>query len=279
MIIYDFGANNGQNFNYYLSKGFKTIGIEANPLLCAEIEKKFSKEIASGQLKIINCCLSATSDDEIVIFYVHKTNSLLSQFNKPGYDKLDDFEPINIKSKKASTIIKEYGDPYYIKIDIEFYDIMILKELISNNIYAKYLSIESQSSDILNVLLQSDYKYFNAVFGWTMKKFYPNFDFHMAGPFGEDIKSPWLVKENLSKLFSIIKFGWIDIHATTLDINTSEIDLSFYKRDKAPLSLKEIKRKTIVFSRDILLKLMPSGLFKLIRKFYKKLAPQKTKKR
>lgn len=270
MVIYDFGANNGQNFNYYLSKGYKVVGIEANPLLCREIEKKFSNEIAAGKLTIMNYCLSADSDDEIVEFYVHKTNSLLSQFNKPGYENLDDFEPIKIKSKKASSIVKEFGAPYYIKIDIEHYDIMILKELLAEKIYGKYLSIEAQNPAILDVLLQSDYKYFNAVFGWTLKKFYPEFDFHMAGPFGKDIKSPWLTKENLSALFSEIKFGWIDIHASTEELQTGAIDLSYYKRDKAPLTPKEIKRKIIVFSRNFLIAVMPSGIFKFIRKIYKK---------
>ena len=41
MVIYDFGANKGQNLKYYLSKKCKVVAIEANPELCLQIQKKF----------------------------------------------------------------------------------------------------------------------------------------------------------------------------------------------------------------------------------------------
>ena len=41
-IIYDFGANNGDDIPYYLMKADEVIAVEANPKLCDVIKNRFS---------------------------------------------------------------------------------------------------------------------------------------------------------------------------------------------------------------------------------------------
>ena len=79
MIIYDFGANKGQNIKYYLSKKIKVVAIEANPDLCDLIRSKFKREVQEHKLIVLNNYLSETSNGLLVYFYVHKTRSVLSQ--------------------------------------------------------------------------------------------------------------------------------------------------------------------------------------------------------
>ncbi len=44
-IIYDLGANNGDDIPYYLRKADKVIAVEANPILSQEIEDRFPDDI------------------------------------------------------------------------------------------------------------------------------------------------------------------------------------------------------------------------------------------
>ena len=43
-IIYDFGAHNGNDIPYYLTKADKVVAVEANPGLAAQIKERFKDE-------------------------------------------------------------------------------------------------------------------------------------------------------------------------------------------------------------------------------------------
>jgi len=118
--------------------------------------------------------------------------------------------------------------PYYIKIDLENYDHVILMELFRNNIYPKYLSAESHSIDIFALLVTfGRYTSFNLVDGASVSSLYANhtintfdtvksysFPYHSAGPFGEDVKGPWMAPNDFFRHLAIEQLGWKDIHAT-----------------------------------------------------------------
>jgi hypothetical protein len=59
-LIYDVGMHTGEDTEFYLRKGFRVVGIEANAQLCEECAHKFSAAIGSGQLQIINKAISHT---------------------------------------------------------------------------------------------------------------------------------------------------------------------------------------------------------------------------
>jgi FkbM family methyltransferase len=234
MTIYDFGANKGQNLKYYLSKNYKVVAIEANPDLCNLINNKFINEIKLNKLIVLNNCLSETNDGALVDFYVHKKRNVLSQFTKPSDDILSEFVKIEVPSRKPSSIIKQFGEPYFIKIDLEHYDLNVLNELILNNVKAKYFSIEAHDKIILDTLIDSNlFKYFNLVKGDNFRLLYNNFNAHSAGPFGPDLISPWLDKNKIRDLVNELGYGWIDIHATSEDyITLNEINVDLYKNNE-----------------------------------------------
>lgn len=72
-VIFDFGANLGEDIDYYLSRASKVIAVEADPNLAVIIRDKFEKEIIYGRLVLVNKVIT-TSDSEVVTFYLHKTN-------------------------------------------------------------------------------------------------------------------------------------------------------------------------------------------------------------
>jgi hypothetical protein len=65
IIIYDFGANNGDDIPYYLMKADIVVAVEANPALCRSIETRFNNAIRSRQLFVENCVLTAGTETDL----------------------------------------------------------------------------------------------------------------------------------------------------------------------------------------------------------------------
>ena len=226
-VIFDFGANSGQNIKYFLSRADKVIAIEANPVLCAALRADFSEDIASGQLVIENYVITDvdTLTSKFVNFYISNTNSVLSQFPIPK--NIGDFTKIELPSATASQIVRQHlhegENLLYIKIDLEGYDVLILKNLFCNGIYPEYISAESHSIETFASILNcGEYKAFALVEGinvpnleWvTSEGDTKNFKAHSAGPFGLDIQSPWFDAQTFFQVLFYNKLGWKDVHAS-----------------------------------------------------------------
>lgn len=229
-IIYDFGANNGDDIPYYLKKADVVVAVEANPTLCRQIEERFSTAIHDGRLQIENCVLSAGDSQSQVPFYLHKRHHVLGQFPPPNTTVLADYEKILLPSRSVLDIVRQCGSPYYIKIDIEHYEEPILKALFQHGVRPPYISAESHSIRVFALLAGlGNYSAFKLVDGATIAQKYKNhsiavngaserysFPPHSAGPFGDDIAGEWLNADDLFELLAKVGLGWKDIHATNL---------------------------------------------------------------
>jgi FkbM family methyltransferase len=228
-IIYDLGSNNGDDIPYYLQKADKVVAVEANPVLCDEIRSRFEAEIESGKLFLENYVVTTSgSAAPKVKFYISKGNHVESQFPKPI--NIHDFEEVTLPSKAILDLIREYGDPHYIKIDIEHYDAEILKDLFSNGVFPPYISAESHDAMVFALMVTcARYNAFKLVEGISVSEKYMNHDIsvakgtrkysfphHSAGPFGDDIDGEWLSAKDFIRVLGTQGLGWKDIHATTL---------------------------------------------------------------
>ena len=93
-IIYDIGANNGDDLAYYLKKANVVVACEADPNLCNFMGDKFKKEITDGRLIIENFVISEGIESESVPFYRHLQANILNQFPEPSQDKIGEYEKI-----------------------------------------------------------------------------------------------------------------------------------------------------------------------------------------
>ena len=226
-VIYDFGANNGDDIPYYLRKADRVVAVDANPMLTAVIQERFPAEIAAGRVAVINRVLTESGSAEPVPFYVHCRESVRSQFPRPADTELSQFEPILVPARRPSDIVREYGDPYYIKVDIEGYDAAVLRELFAAGIRPDYISAESHHIDTFVLLAGiGAYRAFKLVDGPTVHTRYANatirgpageepysFPSHAAGPFGDDIHGPWIAADHFFRALAFAGLGWKDIHA------------------------------------------------------------------
>jgi hypothetical protein len=163
----------------------------------------------------------------------------------PNKNILGEYLKTKLPSKNIISIINYYGQPYYIKIDLEHYDSNVLKELFFKKVYPKYLSVESHTKKILDIITQdSIYKSFKLVDGSQVHKKYKNcvvnnirysFPKHSAGPFGNDVDGHWLKKSNFCFLLSVIGFGAKDIHCSLEDKPNKyylPLEIMFYTKRK-----------------------------------------------
>jgi len=215
-VIYDIGANNGDDISYYLLKADVVVAIEANPALCDLISTRFRTEILTGRLFVENCVVVNKVEAPIVDFYLHRYLSVLSQFPVPSPNDLERFTKVELPAKAISEIVAHYGSPHYIKIDVEHYDAQVLKALFEASIFPPFISAEAHSIEVFFLLVtQGSYNSFKLVDGNTVSDKY-GFPIHSAGPFGADVAGNWLNEDDLLILLALEGLGWKDIHATRL---------------------------------------------------------------
>lgn len=228
-LIFDIGANRGQNIAYYLLKADLVVAVEPNPHLALKIRELFHEEIQNGKLVLEEVVLTSHKYNEDVPFYIHMAKDVLSTFLEPA-DK-SNFIETWLPSKSVSQLLEEYGCPDFAKIDVENYDAELAEALFAAGCTPTEISIEAHNHKALDTLLsETGYRGFRVVRGAEVqrrfhkhyvhshgKKVSFGFPHHAAGPFGEDLPDKWLGRRSLSRIIRVDGLGWIDIHASTRD--------------------------------------------------------------
>jgi FkbM family methyltransferase len=227
-LVYDFGMNNGDDVEYYLAKGFRVVGVEANPALCEAAARRFSNHVADGTLKVVNCAVH--NYEGAADFFVHSQYDVLSTLTPEAVHRTDielRWTRVPVAVRRASSIIRECGEPFFVKIDVEFVDQIVLQDLLAHAIKPPYISAESQVIDVFCFVVCMGYEKFKLVDGETVHVEFGDhpirridgqtarFSFreHSSGPFGEDIPGPWIDKTALLDELMKTGLGWKDIHA------------------------------------------------------------------
>ena len=225
-VIYDLGANAGNNLPYYLSRARKVVAVEANPLLVRRILHDFSLEIASGRLVVCGCVLAPYSSSSVP-FYVHRRDSHLSCLVLPDGASHADYEVVYVPSISVVDLVRAEGEPMYMKVDLEGADSMVLEQLFHAEIYPCYLSVELQTIKPLALIYETnryhsfqlmDARKFSVLPAPTLDSSLPFahcfvFNEDTAGPFGADIPYPWMDRQQALRNLSIQGLGWRDLHA------------------------------------------------------------------
>jgi FkbM family methyltransferase len=227
-VIYDVGSNNGDDIPYYLKKAGRVVAVEANPVLCAGIRDRFATEIASGALILVEGAAIADAEDRDVIFGVHTSNAVLSSLSFD--DDPSHFKQLTVRGYSLAGLITRHGAPIYVKIDVEGLDYPLVKSLFDHGIFPRYISAEAHEPLVAALLMaQPCYTAFNIVEGASVARVYSDatiateggaeavhsFPHHSAGPFGEDLTSPWLSRGDFLRRIGVTGCGWKDIHATS----------------------------------------------------------------
>lgn len=146
-LIFDVGAHKGEDTAFYLALGYKVVSVEANPSLQDELHNKFSDEIATGQLTIVNKAIAKEAG--FVSFFVNE-NTVWGTTDKAWVERNQKMgfmsRQISVEAITFKRILEKFGKPYYVKIDIEGADRLCLEAMIATSTRPKYISIESEKT-------------------------------------------------------------------------------------------------------------------------------------
>lgn len=158
-LIYDIGLNNGEDCEFYLAKGFDVLAIEANPILAKQANERFADQVLAGRLTILN--IGIWSENKKMQFYRNLQNDHWSSFD-PSYGCRDGtpFETIDVECQVIAAIIARYGIPYYMKIDVEGADKIILNDMRSVEARPQYISVEEYGVQAVDDLHDLGYQLF-----------------------------------------------------------------------------------------------------------------------
>lgn len=247
-LVFDIGMHKGEDTIYYLKNNYRVIGVEANPIFAEECEKRFASYVASGQLIILN---KGIADKETILpFYVNKRLSVWSSFDKSyGTKQNSEYEVINVACTTQAQIFEEYGIPYYLKVDIEGFDHLSLRDIPKNN-KPKYVSFEASDTAWLDIVKEKGYTKFKLINQLSHKEMNPKLEassiyliylqvieklkkkfghiipfkykIGAAGPMSHELKGKWHsydeIKAHYNTFFGgekpLNNISWFDFHAT-----------------------------------------------------------------
>jgi FkbM family methyltransferase len=146
----------GEDTAFYLRKGFEVVAIEANPELREECERLFRDDIAAGQLTIVGKAISHSA--ETISFFVNEKNSNWGTTN-PRWVRRNEARgakshEVQVEATTINEVLRQFGTPYYMKIDIEGADSLCLSGLVHAEERPEYVSVEASATSIKDTFAQ-----------------------------------------------------------------------------------------------------------------------------
>lgn len=234
-LVYDVGMHKGEDSDFYLKKGFKVVGFEADPDLAELCRQRFSEQIKTNQLIIVEGAIIDTKrhkglGGKIKFFKNNKISVWGTIFDdranrraKLGYES----EVIEVSTIDFSECLNKFGVPYYLKIDIEGMEVICLRSLKDVTERPDYISIEStkvsfdQLMEEFRIFKELGYNSFQVINQFKIPSYkeprnsiegqYLNYQFKSgsSGLFGNDLnKKNWKSSEKSLKHYKKIFSGY-----------------------------------------------------------------------
>jgi FkbM family methyltransferase len=143
-LIYDMGMHHGEDSEFYLRKGFRVVAVEADPEICRSAAGKLRPFVEGGQLTIVNRAIADRAGP--VTFYRSARSdwgTIVGAWDRDNAARGVASEEIIVEAITLADLVREYGDAFYMKIDIEGMDRVALESLGETPIRPLYLSMET----------------------------------------------------------------------------------------------------------------------------------------
>jgi FkbM family methyltransferase len=162
-IVFDIGAHTGDKSEFFLKKGLKVIMVEPQPLCLEFLYKKFSNnplaiivgkgvsdKIGSLQLKI---------NDKNPVLSTFASNWNAGRFKDEEWNRM-----LEVNTTTLDALILDYGNPKYIKIDVEGHEFSVIKGLTKKSGIVSFEFVEEffyEAEKCISYLQSIGYKAFN----------------------------------------------------------------------------------------------------------------------
>jgi len=234
-LVYDVGMHKGEDSEFYLRKGFRVVAFEANLELIIACQERLKEFLDSGQLTIVE---GAIVDPGVIAaglrtvrFYQNPQSSVWGTVSAEWAERNARLGMPSTVTEVAAIdfveVMRKYGVPYYMKIDIEGCDTVCINALRSFQERPTYISIESDKTSLENaereidLFLELGYGSFQAVEqsqipkaqlppepakegGYTAHRFEKG----SSGLFGLELKPQWKSKREVMRQYRLIYLGY-----------------------------------------------------------------------
>ena len=241
-LIVDLGMNDGTDTFFYLKKGFNVVAVEANPVLARQSESLLRRFVRADRLRIVNKGITDSNSDDHLDFYInHKRSEWSSFVREIGCRDGTSFSVARIAMVPIKELFRQFGTPYYLKIDIEGFDQRIVNALSDFPVKPRFISVEEAGVGIVDALHRIGAIGFKLVSQKNVpanKLPYPAregrycrhyFVGGSSGPFGDEAPGDWRPYDEFrSSYLSSVRdeegkmvgdaSDWFDIHARFQDL-------------------------------------------------------------
>jgi FkbM family methyltransferase len=234
-LIYDIGMHKGEDAEFYLRKGFRVIGFEADPDLVQLCRHRFQEFIDTKQLTIVEGAIvdqdAVEAGQTRIQFYKNDDRSVWGTV-------CADWSERNMRLGYSSTIIEvdvadlarnmlQYGVPHYMKIDIEGVDMACVNTLKLFRERPDYVSIESDKTSFAKIKREIDafvdlgYDSFQAIEQssithsqvppWPAREgdyVFQRFESGSSGLFGLELGDKWKSTQEIIHQYRFIRLGY-----------------------------------------------------------------------
>jgi FkbM family methyltransferase len=155
-VFFDIGANYGNRIEPLVNDNIKIIAIEPQIECVRYLRKKYGKKITILQNGV-------GEEIKTQLMYISTNANILSSFSKDWIDSTKNsgrFKKINwdktrkIEMITLDSLIKTYGKPDFIKIDVEGFELEVLKGLSQNvNVLSLEYTVPERKEALIDCLL------------------------------------------------------------------------------------------------------------------------------
>jgi FkbM family methyltransferase len=150
-LVYDVGMNRGEDTEFYLKKGYRVVGFEADPQLVSYCRERFASALADGQLNIVAGVICSDPPASGRISFYRSTNDQWGTIRQEWAERNQrlgsDSSVLDLETVDFAGCLAQFGIPHYMKVDIEGADLICVKTLLQFTERPDYLSIESTKTD------------------------------------------------------------------------------------------------------------------------------------
>jgi FkbM family methyltransferase len=216
-LVFDVGMHRGEDTAHYLARGFRVVGVEANPALVRRLDERFSAQVRAGLVTIVPRALGAQRgttrlaiprDDDLDVLGTASA-SHLARARRQGVAM--DFVDVDVVT--LVDLVRDFGTPWFVKIDIEGLDTEVVRSLRQLAVRPPRLSMESVVTGPnaslrgalreLRLLHELGYRRFKLVNQCRLSELDGSvlraegqalvyeYERDASGPFGDDAPGPW----------------------------------------------------------------------------------------
>ena len=157
-LIFDVGLHKGEDTDFYLKKGFKVVAFEAHPDLIAHCKVRFQEPIADGRLRIVEGAIAPEAAGERIVFYKNLQKSVWGTIDAKWVERNEKLGTRSVKIEvervDLAEMLRIHGMPFYLKIDIEGADHVVLDELRRCEDRPRYLSMEAEKVEFPRLIAE-----------------------------------------------------------------------------------------------------------------------------